>query len=605
MRKGIEKKKQEMNREIFSIRIIRSPYGDFYGREIEDSVKNHPDWYLEEIAREGFNAVWLHCILRDIVSSNVFPEFGKKEPEQIPALNNMVEKAEKYRLKVFLYFCEPRGFREQDPFWKNNPDVKGQSLEFHGIPPFSGRYYALCSSTKKVKDYLYQSSYKLFRKVPGLGGIFMITASEFHTHCYSHYPKWRLKFTDPFMEEWAMKPFECKRCDSRDASEVVAEIIKLVNSGIKDASPDAKVIVWNWSWYIIEPDPQKKLISQLPEDVILQGDFERGGYKNVLKRRLEIDEYSLAYTGPSPRFKKLFYLAKSRGMKVTAKLQIGSTHELVTVPYIPVPYKIAEKIYRMKKMGVSGYLGCWIFGGDISPMSKVAGKMSVNPFLSPSSAVKEVAIEEFGKDAAVYVIKAWRHFSSAWESYPFSIPFLYSSPVNYATAYPFRLNDREIKEMPSWLSLPRDKNGHLISGDNLKGWIKPFDSGFVVRTFKKLLSEWEKGIGVLEEGKEYLENPRYKKEIDLAIHISLLIKSTVNIIEFYKLLRRYKKGETEVKRKLKKLLKEEISIVEKDREVIKRNNDFGYHPEAHEYFITEKDLTYKITLLKSQIKYLG
>ena len=594
-----------MKKEGFSIRIIRSPYGDFYGREIEDSVRNHPEWYLEEIAREGFNAVWLHCILRDIISSDVFPEFGGKEAEQIPALNKMVEKAERYGLKVFLYFCEPRGFREEDPFWKNNPDVKGHSLIFHGIDPFSGRYYALCSSTQKVKDYLYKSSCNLFKKVPGLGGVFMITASEFHTHCYSHYPKWRLKFADPLMEEWARNPFECKRCEKREPYEVVAEIIKLVNKGIKDANPEAKVIVWNWSWYIIEPDPQKNLISRLPEDVILQGDFERGGYKNVLNKRLEIDEYSLSYTGPSPRFRKLFYLAKKRGMKVNAKLQIGSTHELVTVPYIPVPYKIAEKLYRMRKMGVDGYLGCWIFGGDISPMSKVAGKLSVNPSLSPSAAVKEVAMEEFGKEASAYVIKAWKHFSDAWENYPFSIPFLYSAPVNYATAYPFDLSAKEIRWIPSWLPLPRDKNGHLaVAGDNLKGWIRPFSAEFVQMAFKKLLSEWEKGVDVLKKGKGYLDEPRYKKELDLAIHIGLLIKSTVNIVEFYSLLKEYREGKKEAKRKLIKLLKEEILIAEKDREIIKINKDFGYHPEAHEYFITEEDLSYKIAILKKQIKNL-
>ncbi|MDD3725944.1 MAG: hypothetical protein PHI44_01930 [Candidatus Ratteibacteria bacterium] len=591
-------------KDVFDIKIIRSPYGDFYGRDIEDSVKNHPDHYLEEIGREGFGAVWLHCILRDIVSSDVFPEFGKKENQQIPALNRMVEKAGRYGLKVFLYFCEPRGLREEDPFWKNNPDVKGQSAEFQGTPPFSGRYYALCSSTQKVKDYLYQSSYNLFKKVPGLGGVFMITASEFHTHCYSHYPKWRLKFTDPLMDEWAAKPFECKRCDKREPHQVVSEVITLINKGIKDASPDARVIAWNWSWYIIEPDPQEKLISSLPQDVILQGDFERGGYKKVLNKQLDIDEYSLSYTGPSPRFKKLFCLAKDRGMKVTAKLQVGSTHELVTVPYIPVPYKIAEKLYRMRKMGVDGFLGCWIFGGDISPMSKVAGKMSGRHSLTPSNAVKEVAIEEFGKEQAGYVIKAWRYFSDAWENYPFSIPFLYSSPVNYATAYPFTLKDKEMREIPSWLPLPRDKNGHLISGDTLNGWIRPFSSAFVIRAFKKLLSEWGKGIDVLKEGKEYLEEPRYKKELDLAVHIFLLIRSTINIIEFYRLLKRYNSGDKVVQKELKKLLKDEVVIVESDMEIIKRNSDFGYHPEAHEYFITEKDLTYKAALLKRQIKKL-
>ncbi len=149
----------------------------------------------------------------------------------------MVEKADRYGIKVFLYFCEPRGFLEGDAFWKNHPDVKGQPLEFRGIPPLSGKYYALCSSTQKVKDYLYQSSYGLSRKVPGLGGVFMITASEFHTHCYSHYPRWRMKFKGPFIEEWAKRPFDCKKCEKREPYEVVAEIITIVNKDKKMQLP--------------------------------------------------------------------------------------------------------------------------------------------------------------------------------------------------------------------------------------------------------------------------------------------------------------------------------------------------------------------------------
>lgn len=237
-------------------------------------------------------------------------------------------------------------------------------------------------------------------------------------------------------------------------------------------------------------------------------------------------------------------------------------------------------------------------------MSKVAGKLSINPYLSPSEAVKEVAVEEFGEKQAKYVIKAWRYFSDAWENYPFSIPFLYSSPVNYATAYPLKLNDKEIEPIPSWLPLPRDKNGHIISGDNLKGWIQPFNSSFVVRAFKKLLSEWENGIKVLEEGRRYFKEERYRKELDLAVHISLILRSTINIIEFYTVLKRYRKGARVAKTRLKNILKDELAIVEKDREIIKRNSDFGYHPEAHEQFITEKALTYKISLLKREIKKL-
>lgn len=590
-------------KDTFGIRIIRSPWSDFSGREIENSVKTHPDSYLKEISAQGFNAVWLHCILRDIVACDSFPEFGKKEKEQIPALNKMVEKAAKYGLKVFLYFCEPRGFREKDAFWNNNPDVKGQPADFQGTGEYSGRYLALCSSTQRVKDFLYQSSYNLFRKVPGLGGVFMITASEFHTHCYSHLPIPQKDFNDPQMAEWAKAQFSCARCAKREPYEVVSEIITLVNKGVKSASPAAEVIAWNWSWYFVEEEPQKKLISRLPQDVILMATLERGGWKKVLNKRLLVDEYSFAYTGPSPTFKDVFREAQKRRMRVMAKIQIGTTHELVTVPYIPVPHILAEKLHRMRKMGVYGYLGCWIFGGNVSLMSRVAGKMSINPLLSPSQAIKEAAVEEFGEESSKYVIKAWKHFASAWKIYPFSIPFLYYSPINYATAYPFDLSARTVPEIPSWLPLPKDSGGHLAVGDNVKTWIEPFTAGFVARVLKKLLTEWGKGIEALEKGaKKHQADARYRKETDMAVHISLSIRSTINIIEFYGLLKKYRKNAPGAKNSKKKLLEDELAIAEKDRGIIEKNPDFGYHSEAHEYFITADDLNYKIELLKKQIE---
>jgi hypothetical protein len=115
---------------MLNIKIIRSPYGNFYYREIEDCNNSYPDWYLKEISEEGFNGIWLHCILRDIVKSSVFPEFGQKEKEQIYQLNKLVERCEKFGIKVFLYLCEPRGFREDDKFWEKNDDVKGQVCNF-------------------------------------------------------------------------------------------------------------------------------------------------------------------------------------------------------------------------------------------------------------------------------------------------------------------------------------------------------------------------------------------------------------------------------------------------------------------------------------------
>ena len=37
---------------------------------------------------------------------------------------------------------------------------------------------------------------------------------------------------------------------------------------------------------------------------------------------------------------------------------------------------VAEKMSGLRKHGVAGFLGCWNIGGELSPMTRLAGKMS-------------------------------------------------------------------------------------------------------------------------------------------------------------------------------------------------------------------------------------
>jgi len=585
----------------FTPAITRSPLSDFYGREIEDSIANHPEWYLKEIRDEGFDSVWLHCILREVVSSSPFPEFGNKD--KLDCLKKFVEYTSKFGIKVYLYLCEPRGLVEKDKFWEKHPDVKGQPHIWVGTD-FSGKYYALCSSTQKVRDFLYESCYNLFKDVSGLGGIFCITASEFHTHCYSHFPKWKKEVKNfPEMIEWARQGFYCKRCEKRQPYEVVSEIITLINKGVKDANKNADVIAWSWSWNIIEPQPQKNLINSLPEDVILMGDFERGGYKFMKGKRYPVDEYSLSYIGPSPRFKQVIVLAKNRGMRTMAKLQMSTTHEIVTIPYIPAIHNFAEKLDRMRKMKIDGFLSCWIFGGNISPMSKIAGKFSTSE-KSKKEIIKEVAISEFGNSAYKKVINGWKKFSIAFSNYPFSVPFTYNGPINYAVVYPLSIDAKKVDAIPSWRPLPRDEKGHLKVGDNLETFLDiPYET--FCYQMEKLTKKWKEGLKILEQGMKKEDNKRLKREIDLANYVYLSFRSSLNIVSFYVNLREYKKGKKEETIKIKKVLEDELEITKSAYEIFKRNPDFGYHPEAYENFLNEDDFKYKISLIQSQLKGLN
>ena len=104
-----------------------------------------------------------------------------------------------------------------DAFFKKYPHLRGQA---------EGEFYAMCTSTPEVQEYLYQGVRTLFEMVPDLAGFFTITMSENLTNCYS-----RLE-----------GEMTCPRCKNRNPWEVIAEVNNLMAKGAHDVNPNAKVI---------------------------------------------------------------------------------------------------------------------------------------------------------------------------------------------------------------------------------------------------------------------------------------------------------------------------------------------------------------------------
>ena len=588
-----------------SPRIIRSPWSDFWNAEIETALSAYPDEYLAAIAGQGYNGIWLHCRLREAVSTTLF---GKVDGEAVDVYSRLVERAGRHGIKLYVFMNEPHALSSDDPFWKKHPDLAGQPLTFDVGCGNEGRYVALCTSTPEVRTFLEEGCHNLFSKVRGLGGVILITASEAHSHCYSHYPVGQKRYSDPNIQAWTHATFECDRCVERRPTEVVAEIIRTIRKGIRSVSREADIIAWTWSWYILERDPQEDLIGRLPKDVMLLADWERGGTKNVCGQRHPVDEYSFSYAGPSPRFKNRQAVARRNGLRMLAKLQIGATHELVTVPYMPLPTLLARKMERLHERKVDGYLGCWIFGGAASPMSRLAGIMSRREDISADQAVRELAKSEFGSDAAGVVVRAWNRFGNAWKKYPVSISFLYYGPMNYAVAHPLSLEARKTLRIPSHLPLPRDRRGRLQLGDSLDAWLEPFDAATVVGALKALVDEWRKGVAILEAAlTDHPENRALALEHNLARYVELTTRSTINVIRFHVALRKLRKTASDAVRtrereKIKRVLQDERDIARAARDVVRFDPRLGYHPEAFCHQFTVEDLDRKIRQLSATLR---
>ena len=101
--------------------------------------------------------------------------------------------------------------------------------------------------------------------------------------------------------------------------------------------------------------------------------------------------------------------------------------------------------------------------------------------------------------------KAWRLFGQAMDNYPFSIPFLYESVVNYSPAY--WLPPGRIKGTPLGRAWMLDKRG-----DDLSPAIKGCTLGEIIKGFEFTCRKWDKGTEIYRTLFQKREEKRTKEE---------------------------------------------------------------------------------------------
>jgi hypothetical protein len=547
--------------------------------------KAYTDEELSKISESGFNAIWVHGLLRNIVKSEVFPEFGKNAIVHQKNMNELIRRAAKYNIKVFIYMQPPRAIWSGADFWKQHHNLAGstETLTHEGEEL---EVKCLCTSTSKVKKYLKTSAATLAKKLPGLGGIIMITASEYPAHCWSR----RGLIADAF-GHYNQIEIECPRCAKRKPGDVVNELIQLIRDGMRSVSNEMKIICWNWSWTAYEKDPSPTIIAKLPKDVIYMADFERGDEKLILGKKRKIDEYSLSFSGPSKRFVDSTKLAKKLGLKTAAKLQFGTTHELATVPNIPLIGNIYNKVKYLRENGINAFMGCWNFGNMIT-----ANTTAFNHFLTcenlkkKKNALSEFATKYFQNCDAKLAGEAWLIFSTAMDSYPFSIPFLYASPINYTLSYSIKASQAD--KIPcggSWFMEP-------IRGDCLDKSLEGYTLDEVIKGFDIIHRKWKIGLDLFEKALENSNGIHKAEEISTARTCYHVFRSVWNTYRAYKLRKNWKDKNL---LPFLMIVKDELENLQEVLPIIKNDSRQGFHGEAFDYMFNAKSISKKIKQLKS------
>ena len=572
---------------FFAHRIFRCGAGDYYGDEILHSTRTHTAVRLKAIADAGFSGIWLHGILRDLSPTELFAAHVRRSRERLAALSDLCRRARRFKLGVWLYLCEPMGLPEDHPFWRAHPDLKGHltpldPMDGHQVTGPGVRH--LCSSTPAVRRFLREGFRRLFCAAD-LAGVFLISASEHPHHCWSHacinphHP-----CPDPF---WVKRP-GCPRCAHRHPADVVAEIINTVHEGVTSTRPQAKVVAWDWDWNMYEKPPYRKIIAGLNHNVVLMGDFERGTVVRRAGTRRVVEEYSLMAPGPSPRFKTKTHWVRS-GRTVWAKLQINTTHELATVPNLPLPVSLYRKFKYLRQAGIDGYMATWNFGCATDTLNAFAVKTFSNARRLPNepTALKNLARDYFGPGVdAKKIVNGWYAFQRACRFFPHGGKhLLYFTPINYALAYPLkrRFDGRALG--PSW-------RRHEF-GDRLEDRTQPYTFSQLVKLLEQLSAAWTRAVDDYEEalaGANRID--RARKELGVARAVAGSYRSLYNVYRWYQAIKLWTEDPTSPANRA--ILTDELENLRQVLPWVKADPRLGFHEEPHWSVFNPRQLKRKL-----------
>ena len=557
----------------------------FFIDELTNDVDYYPEEYLNKLAHENINGLWLTVYLRDYPTS-IIPEHGKDAEKRYQKLRKVVEKCGRYGIKIYLFMSEPKLWGE--PYFcvpekhaQHHPKLIGFKRDPYGF---------FCTSSEAGKQYFRDTVGAIFANVPGLGGIINIMFGEDNGSCAA---------SDQIFPGTPVNQ-SCPLCSQYDVADLYANLARLIKDTMNQYNPDAEYIGWFYAPGQRDGSPQsdrlRHIAEKFPADCTFMLNFESGVAIEQLGKKRRVFDYSLACVGPSKLFKDSCHLAKKSG----AKLQVGCSHENAAVPFMPVPKNLYDKYAFMAQNNVSAAMQCWYFGNYPGLMNKAAGQLSFLPFPeSASEFLEELARPDWRCDAPL-VADAWNDFSEAYRLFPGNLAFEWYGPLHNSIAWPLHLFPVNEPIAPSWIL----KNFPEVSGDRIGeslGYCHSLSEALTLCC--SMRDTWLKGLKKLLSIKQfYLDNPARTADIILAEAIGLQMKSTCNILEFYLLRQEMFYTKKDNLSRMAQIVRDEIENSSRMSDLCKKDCRLGYHSEAEGYHFFPEKLAARIKLLEELLE---
>jgi len=525
-------------------------FGDtFLDRKLIDA--SFPDSLLRAYQNAGITGVWTHIVLYKMVEFPFDPQQSEGYKIRQSGMRYLTEKLARYGLKLYVYFNEPRAMPKS--FFEQYPELKGTNFR---------EYAHLCVRTEPVQKYLRDGVTKLLQAVPGLGGLFTITASENHTNCHSH-----------------PNDVDCPRCSKYRPADSYALVIRLIWEGIQNAGSNAELLVWNWGW---PPECMPEVVARLPKGVSVMSVSERGVEKDFCGTVTNVRDYSISIVGPGEYAKQTWRCAHNAGNRAIAKMQVNNTWEMASVPYIPAFDKVWQHINRLcETPGAEpdGLMLSWSLGGYPSPVLELLkgaydrnGKLPDQP--------DDLYADLFPDAEKTLLTQAIHRFSDAFDAFPFQLGTLYHGPQLVAPANLLYRN-------------PTGFTATMVcfAYDDLESWRSVFPLDTFLHQLKLLSDGWDQGMKLLQEATAGRQLSAQTKELLDCAQVCANHFRSIYLQSRWNMLRNCENAAE--KAECRQILKEEEILALKTAAVCAHNPAIAYESSNH-YFYNRNLLLEKV-----------
>jgi hypothetical protein len=276
-------------------------------------------------------------------------------------------------------------------------------------------------------------------------------------------------------------------------------------------------------------------------------------------------------------------------------MQICTSHELSTVPYIPAPGIIYDKMTSAKMLGSTGVLEGWYFGTCPSLMTRAAGILSTDVnYTNKREFLYYLASLYRTGDDIEKTVDAWEYFEKAYSNYPVNVLFSYYGPMHDGVVWELQLLPKNFFMSRSWQLTDKPDGDRL--GDCL---FSGHTAEETVSLTERMSSLWERGIEVIKDTQFF--NDEKDEQASVIKALGVLFKSGRNVVKFYKLRNDlgYERGRAlYILNQMKEIVLEEIENSRAMIELCEKDCRLGYHSEAEGYKFFPEKLNHRIEKLK-------